>query len=304
MTATLVTRLETAGVYALGKTHTVEFAMGGWGTNQHLGTPRNPWDADTHRAPGGSSSARQWRWQRARPLGNWHRYRWLGAIAVVLVRADGLKTTVGRVSTFGVLPLSTTLDTPGPMCRCVEDAAQLFTLLQESTITTPRTKLVPPADVFANLEEGVDGLTLGRLADPELDAVEPEVLAAYETSITSLEKQGARVVEVSLPVRLHDMIEMTMQIIAAEGYSFYGSLVDDPSLPMDDAVRPRIGLGRDILAKDYLMTLRDREGLKQSFAESLAHVDALLTPTTATTAPVVETIDQTQTPPCSRGRQI
>ena len=297
VTATLVTRLETAGVYALGKTHTVEFAMGGWGTNQHLGTPRNPWDADTHRAPGGSSSgsgvavaAGLAPWAIGTDTGGSVRLpsSWCGL--------TGLKTTVGRVSTFGVLPLSTTLDTPGPMCRCVEDAAQLFTLLQGVDDHDPRTKLVPPGDVFATLEEGVDGLTLGRLADPELDAVEPEVLAAYETSITTLEKQGAKVVEVSLPVRLHDMIEMTMQIIAAEGYSFYGSLVDDPTLPLDDAVRPRIGLGRDILAKDYLMTLRDREGLKQSFAESLSHVDALLTPTTATTAPVVESIDQTQTP--------
>ena len=55
-TATLMRKLMAAGMINLGKTHTVEFAYGGWGTNQHLGTPWNPWDANTHRTPGGSSS--------------------------------------------------------------------------------------------------------------------------------------------------------------------------------------------------------------------------------------------------------
>jgi aspartyl-tRNA(Asn)/glutamyl-tRNA(Gln) amidotransferase subunit A len=55
-TATLMRKLLAAGMINLGKTHTVEFAYGGWGTNQRLGTPWNPWDASTHRTPGGSSS--------------------------------------------------------------------------------------------------------------------------------------------------------------------------------------------------------------------------------------------------------
>ncbi|MCY4478321.1 MAG: amidase, partial [Rhodospirillales bacterium] len=55
-TATLARRLIEAGMIVIGKANTVEFAMGGWGTNQHMGTPRNPWDAEVHRAPGGSSS--------------------------------------------------------------------------------------------------------------------------------------------------------------------------------------------------------------------------------------------------------
>jgi aspartyl-tRNA(Asn)/glutamyl-tRNA(Gln) amidotransferase subunit A len=55
-TATVVRRLVSQGMIVLGKTHTVEFACGGWGTNQHLGTPWNPWDSDVARTPGGSSS--------------------------------------------------------------------------------------------------------------------------------------------------------------------------------------------------------------------------------------------------------
>src|SRR5947209_20102560 len=56
VTATLARKLVAAGMIVLGKTHTVEFAMGGWGTNQHMGTPWNPWDLETPRTPGGSSS--------------------------------------------------------------------------------------------------------------------------------------------------------------------------------------------------------------------------------------------------------
>ena len=297
MTASLVTRLQTAGVYALGKTHTVEFAMGGWGTNQQLGTPRNPWDLNTHRAPGGSSSgsgvavaAGLAPWAIGTDTGGSVRLpsAWCGL--------TGLKTTVGRVSTYGVIPLSTTLDTPGPMCRCVEDAAHLFTLLQGADDNDPRTKIMPPADVHTTLEHGVKDLTLARLSDRELDGVEPAVLAAYEAAVAIFVGLGARIVDVSLPIRFEDMIEMTMQIIAAEGYSFYGELVDDASLPLDDDVRPRIGLGRNILAKDYLLALRDREGLKARFSAALRGVDALLTPTIATTAPAVDAIDQSGTP--------
>ena len=113
-TATLMRKLTAAGMINLGKTHTVEFAYGGWGTNQHLGTPWNPWDASTHRTPGGSSSgsgvavaARMAPWAIGTDTGGSVRIpaAWNGM--------TGLKTTVGRISTFGVLPLSPTLRHPG-----------------------------------------------------------------------------------------------------------------------------------------------------------------------------------------------
>ena len=63
-TATLARRLVAAGVIVLGKTRTVEFAMGAWGTNRYMGTPWNPWDLEVHRGPGGAAPARGWRWPR------------------------------------------------------------------------------------------------------------------------------------------------------------------------------------------------------------------------------------------------
>ena len=118
----------------LGKTHTVEFACGAWGMNQHRGTPWNPWDAAVPRTPGGSSSgsgvavaARLAPWALGTDTGCSVRQpaAWCGI--------TGLKTSIGRISTHGILPLSPTLDAPGPMARTVRDVALLFDLLQGQT---------------------------------------------------------------------------------------------------------------------------------------------------------------------------
>src|SRR5580698_9977651 len=176
-TATLMRKLMAAGMINLGKTHTVEFAYGGWGTNQHLGTPRNPWDAGTHRTPGGSSSgsgvavaARMAPWAIGTDTGGSVRIpaAWNGI--------TGLKTTIGRVSTFGVLPLSPTLDTPGPITRDIEDAALLLSVLQGADPHDPHTIGVRDVDPIAGLRRGVKGLRLGRLPASERHGVDPEVL--------------------------------------------------------------------------------------------------------------------------------
>ena len=129
-TATLAQRMIGAGMIVLGKTHTVEFAYGAWGTNQHMGTPWNPWDMKVARTPGGSSSGSAVAVaSRMAPCA-------IGTDTGGSVRVPaswcgitGLKTSIGRISTHGVLPLSHTLDTPGPFARSVEDCAILLALL-------------------------------------------------------------------------------------------------------------------------------------------------------------------------------
>src|SRR5205085_1039120 len=137
--ATLAQKLIAAGLIVIGKTHTVEFAMGGWGTNQHRGTPWNPWDPEIARTPGGSSSgsgvavaAGFAPWAIGTDTGGSVRLpaSWCGL--------TGLKTTIGRVSTYGILPLSPTLDTPGPMARSVLDAALLYNVMQGPDPLDPR----------------------------------------------------------------------------------------------------------------------------------------------------------------------
>ena len=296
-TATLARRLIAAGLIVIGKTHTVEFAMGGWGTNQYRGTPWNPWDPAVPRTPGGSSSgsgvavaAGFAPWAIGTDTGGSVRLpaSWCGL--------SGLKTTIGRVSTYGILPLSPTLDTPGPMARSVEDTALLYQVMQGPDALDPHTRGIPPSDPMPMLWRGVRGLRLGRMPAAERDGVDGEVLAAYDSSIETLAQLGAEIVTPELPCRFGDYTLLTGRIIGAEGYFLLGDLIDDMSLPIDEAVRPRIASGRGISARDYLAALRDRDEAKREFAAATADVDALLTPTTQTAAIPLDAVDQSTTP--------
>ena len=297
VTATLARRLIAAGLIVIGKTHTVEFAMGGWGTNHHRGTPWNPWDPTTARTPGGSSSGSGVAvasgvapWAIGTDTGGSVRLpaSWCGL--------SGLKTTIGRVSAYGILPLSPTLDTPGPLARSVHDAALLYSVMQGSDPLDPRTRGITPCDPMPMLRRGARGLRLARMPETERDGVDGEVLAAYDAALESLARLGAKIVTTDLPCRFADYTGLTARIIGAEGYFLLADLIDDMSLPIDEAVRPRIAAGRGISARDYLTALRDREEAKRQFAVALADVDALLTPTTQTAAVPLDAVDQTTTP--------
>jgi aspartyl-tRNA(Asn)/glutamyl-tRNA(Gln) amidotransferase subunit A len=296
-TATLAKRLIAAGLIVIGKTHTVEFAMGGWGTNQHRGTPWNPWDPAVARTPGGSSSgsgvavaAGFAPWAIGTDTGGSVRLpaSWCGL--------TGLKTTIGRVSTYGILPLAPTLDTPGPMARSVTDAVLLYNAMQGPDPLDPRTRGIPPDDPTPTMQRGVRGMRLARMPEAERSGVDAEVLAAYDASLEALARLGAEIVTVQLPRRFADFTDLTGRIIGAEGYFLVGDLVDNPTLPIDDAVRPRIGSGRGVSARDYLRALSERDEAKQDFAAALADVDALLTPTTQTAAIPLDEVDQASTP--------
>ena len=296
-TATLAQRLIAAGLIVIGKTHTVEFAMGGWGTNQHRGTPWNPWDREVAAHPrrveqrlGGGGR------RRVCAVGDRHRHRRLGTVAGFVVRPYGLKTTIGRVSTYGILPLAPTLDTPGPLARSVIDAALLYNAMQGPDPLDPRTRGIVPDDPMPAMRRGVRGLRLARMPDVERNGVAAEVLAAYDASLDTLARLGAEIVSVELPRRFADFTDLTGRIIGAEGYFLVGHLVDDMTLPIDDAVRPRIASGRGVSARDYLRALEERDKAKQEFTAALADVDALLTPSTRTAAIPLGEVDQNTTP--------
>ncbi len=286
-TATLARHLIGAGLIVLGKTHTVEFAMGGWGTNMRMGTPWNPWDLERHRAPGGSSSgsgvataARLAPWAIGTDTGGSVRLpaSWNGL--------TGLKSTVGRISIDGVLPLAPTMDTPGPMARDVEDAAALYVLLQGPGGDDPRPWM----------RKGVAGLRLGTMSAAERAGVADDVLAAYDAAIETLTSLGAQCEPLSLPLSTMDYGGLVGRLIGSEGYSFVGELVEDETLPLDDDVRPRIRLGANISAADYLALLRQREYQKRAALAALEGFDAWLTATTEAAAPAIDEIDQSATP--------
>jgi aspartyl-tRNA(Asn)/glutamyl-tRNA(Gln) amidotransferase subunit A len=296
VTATIVTRMLAAGMIVLGKTHTVEFAMGSFGTNQHMGTPWNPWDAHAHRAPGGSSAGTGV--AVASGLAPWG----IGTDTGGSVRLPsawcgltGLKTTKGRVSCHGVLPLSHTLDTPGPMCRSVEDAAALYAILAGYDPQDASTFQTGAHDPSRHLQHGVEGLTFARLAGDALVGVDPQMLVAYDAAIDVLSSLGAKVVTVKLPHSLDELGALVGRIIGAEGYGYVGHLTEDANAPIDDAVRPRIGLGRDMSASVYIDALQSMQRCRADIERALIGVDAVLTPGTHAAAPIAEEIDQSGT---------
>lgn len=293
-TASVVRRAMDAGMIVLGKAHTVEFALGGYGDNQQLGTPWNPWDANTHRAPGGSSSGTAVAVAAAMaPCG-------LGTDTGGSVRIPsswcgitGLKTTVGRISRHGVLPLASTLDTVGPMCRDVEDCAMLLGLLQGADPSDPSTLGRSCDDPMQPLRRGVAGLVLARLPAHEREGVDVDVLEAYDAALELLQGLGAQIVDVRLPGSFAEQSARLTRIIATEAYANFGTLAEDPNARLNDVTRRRIAVGRDNSATQYLRLLRDRQEFIYSWHKALAGVDALLTPCARHAAPALEGIDGT-----------
>ena len=300
-TATLVKKLKDAGMIILGKTHTVEFAYGAWGTNQHMGTPWNPWDEKIARTPGGSSSgsavaiaARMTPAALGTDTGGSVRIpaAWCGI--------TGLKTSVGRISTYGVLPLSPTLDTPGPMARSVEDCALLLSVMQGPDPLDPLTLALPPTEPMADLRRGIKGLKLARLPDSERAGHDPEILSAYDRSLQELEGLGAEIVTLpDLGYSLREYGDLVGRIISAEIYPRIRELADNRELPLDKAVRPRVAAGAGISPAQYREILDERERRKKSFAAGIDGIDAILTPAAMTPPIPLVDVDQTTTPAIS-----
>lgn len=296
-TATIARRLLDKGMIVLGKTHTVEFAMGGWGTNQHMGTPWNPWDEETARTPGGSSSgsgvavaARMSPWAIGTDTGGSIR------LPAAFCGITGLKVTSGRISSYGIMPLSTTLDTVGPMARTAEDTALLFSLLQGKDPLDRTTWGIDETDALSTLRMGVQGLRLARISPDEREGVDDEVLAAYDASLECLAELGADIVDLPLPFLFTDCFSPQSTIMKAEAYTLFGHLAEERTTVLGDLVRSRVLAGRDISAQAYFMALRQRTKLAQKMQAAMVGVDALLTPTTETPARTLHDLDECHSP--------
>ena len=129
-TSATVERLLAAGMVPLGKVHMTEFAFGGWGTNPLMGTPHNPWDLDVHRVPGGSSSGTAVAVAAGlAPVGIGSDTGGSVRIPSAFNGLTGLKVTFGRISLHATGLLSWTLDSIGPLGRCVRDCALVLDAL-------------------------------------------------------------------------------------------------------------------------------------------------------------------------------
>jgi aspartyl-tRNA(Asn)/glutamyl-tRNA(Gln) amidotransferase subunit A len=304
MTATAVARLRAAGAVIIGKTQTVEYAFGGWGTNAVMGTPWNPWDLKTHRVPGGSSSG------SAVAVAAGLCTAALGTdtggsvrIPAGLCGIVGLKTTGGLVSRHGVLELCPTHDTVGVLTRTVRDAGLLLDAMAGPDANDVVTLQAPTRTVMRQIEHDIEGLRIWALPDVERHFVESDVLALYDRALNTLRVLGAQVIERELPQSCTESMRIAGSLMSAEGYANLGELFEQ-ELEFDPHVRRRILSGREIDAAQYIELRKMRDKARQGMLDAMDGIDACCFPTNAITAIPVAEVDESSTPLSRFGRFV
>ena len=292
--STVARKMMAAGTGMLGKTNMVEFAFGGVGINHHYGTPWNPWDGTTQRIPGGSSSG------SAVAVAAGLTPAALGSDTGGSVRIPasfcglvGLKTTFGRISNNGILPLDSSLDSVGPMTRTVRDAALIYQCLAGPDPADPDTLDQPAEDVFLDLESGAKGM---RLVIPQQyfwDGVDPEIDAAIHAAAAHFGSLGAHLDECSLG-ELDQLIEMRARgsIVAVEAYVNLKEELETRLDQIDPIVSARMLDGKKFSAVDYFEIQRECRALRRRMDQTMRSFDALLTPTTPLVAAPVAEVDR------------
>jgi Asp-tRNA(Asn)/Glu-tRNA(Gln) amidotransferase A subunit family amidase len=284
-------RLAAAGMIVLGKTVTVEFAKGIVGINHIQGTPHNPW-SEEHCVPGGSSAGTAVAVASGlAPMG-------LGSDTGGSVRAPaglcgtvGLKTTVGRISRFGIFTLSWTLDSAGPLTRSVEDAALVYQILQGEDARDDSTVGVRPEDVLGSLKAGAKGLRVGIPRDVFFDDLDPEVEKAVGVAADVFRDLGATVENIPYP-EATAAAAMASVVNGAEAAVIHEERIKTSVDQMDPIVGPRMIGDRDHLATDYIKMLHALKALQASQMKTLRDVDVILSPTTRIPALPVATVDE------------
>ncbi|MFC7335212.1 amidase [Rhodocista pekingensis] len=296
-TAGALDRLLRAGMIPLGKAATVELAFGTWGINRATGTPRNPWDMTVARVPGGSSSG------SAVAVAAGLADTALGSdtggsirIPCALNGISGIKTTVGRVSRAGVVPLSPTLDTVGPMAWTVAEAAAMLEAMTGADPADPATLDRPGFGAAGALAQPVRGCRLAVLGDADLASVADPVGSAYLEALSVLEKQGARLHEVRPAVAPGACVEPTGRLIGAEGWRRWADRVERFAPEMDPGTLARLQAAASSTDAEHARLLAARAADQGRFHAWMQDFDALLTPTVPIPAPALDTADETTLP--------
>lgn len=300
VTATAVARLLNAGMVLLGKTHMVEFAFGGWGTNPVMGTPRNPWDLKRARVPGGSSSG------SGVAVAAGLAPAALGSdtggsvrIPAALNGITGLKTTRGLISLHGSVALSHTLDSIGPLTRDTRDSLLLTEALSGADPLDPVTRGVP-AYRFREPLAGAKPLLGMRIAVmPAAQypiAVDDAVQGALDDAQRVLAALGAEFVEAPFPFDFHDMMLRNGLIIAAEAYAQHRDYIEDDALPLGRYVRARVLGGKQVTAADYIRALQAHAAACAAWRNWMRDFDAVLAPCLPFAACPLEEVDENATP--------
>lgn len=282
--ATVVKRLKDAGAVIVGKTVTHEFAYG-----QDVPMTRNPWSTDSY--PGGSSAG------SGVSVAVGSAFAAIGTDTGGSIRVPasvngvvGLKPTYGRVSKYGVFPMSPTLDTVGPLARTAEDCALTLTAIAGHDPLDSGSIDEPVPDYAASLSQGIKGLRLG--VDREYffyKHVMRDVRAAAEAAIDRLEELGAEIVEVRLP-ELQYAAPAGFAVLLADTSEWHRKLLRSQGDKYVPATRVMLELGEMVLGAQYVYAQRARAALRDRIRRSFAmhRLDGLIGPTLPTTTMPVE----------------
>ncbi len=272
--ATVVARLRRAGFVVIGRTNMTEFAYSGIGINPHFGTPKSVWRRDVGHVPGGSSSG------AAVSVADRMAHGALGTdtggscrIPAAFNGIVGFKPTQRRVPLAGGVPLSSTLDSFGPLARSAACCAVLDAVLagEEIVPLQPRP---------------IKGMRLAVPTTVALDELEDDVARTFDRALETLSRQGALIERIAVPEFLDvGVINSKGGFTAAESYAWHRFLLASHGDVYDPRVYVRIQRGEAISAADYIDLLEMRKSLIARAAVRLSPYDALVMPTTANTPP-------------------
>ncbi len=259
-----------AGLICLGKTHMSELAFSGLGYNPITATPPSVNDADA--VPGGSSSgaaASVAFGLAAAGIGS----DTGGSVRIPAVWNDlvGLKTTAGRLSLQGVVPLCAKFDTVGPLCRSVQDAALLLAALEGGK----------PADLRGATLKGARLLILENVA---MDDIRPDPLAGFEGAVLRLQAGGAEIERRDIGL-VADALDLAGAIYTCEAYATWQTEIEAAPEKMYSAILARFRAGLSYSGVQYVRAWHDLDRLRADWLRATASYDAVIMPTSATLPP-------------------
>jgi aspartyl-tRNA(Asn)/glutamyl-tRNA(Gln) amidotransferase subunit A len=274
--STVVERLKKAGAVIIGRTNLVEFAYSGLGLNPHYGTPKNAFDRAAGRIPGGSSSGAAISVTDGMAAGA------IGSdtggsirIPAALNGLVGFKPTARRVPLDGVVPLSFTLDSAGPIAKTVADCALLDHVLAAEDDAVPA-----PAQL--------GGL---RFAVPKTvfqSDLSPAVAEAFTEALGRLSAAGATIADLPMAEFAQAAaVNPRGALTSAEAYWWHRQWLKDGADKYDPRVLVRIRAGETITAASYIDLIKLREQFIRTINAAAAGYDAMLMPTTLETAPTI-----------------
>ena len=300
--ATVIEKLNKQGYILTGKTNLDEFAMGSSTENSAFFTTKNPWDLE--RVPGGSSGG------SAAAVGAGIVPASLGSDTGGSIRQPaafcgvvGLKPTYGRVSRYGLVAFASSLDQIGPITRTVEDAALLLNVIAGKDPKDSTSDDVPVPDYTSFIGKDIKGIKIGLPKEFFIEELNPQIKEAVLNAAKELEKEGAELVEVSLPTTKYAIeayyiiapSEASSNLARYDGVRYgyrtpeYKNLEEMYSKTRDEGfgaeVKRRIMLGTFALSSGYydayyLKAQKVRTLIYQEFMNVFKEVDIILTPTT------------------------